>query len=69
VPSYRSRLTAQVSALDASNGLEVDQDTKDLLNALGMSSIPVSVVAPVVEVPSRGPPRGDRRGPPGARRD
>jgi len=58
----------EVSALDTSamvGGLEVDQDTKDLLQALNFDSIPVSVVQPVTAVPERGP-RRERRNVPGA---
>jgi small subunit ribosomal protein S17e len=39
----------EVSALDttASGGLEVDPDTKEMLKALGLDSLPVSVSAPI----------------------
>ncbi|KAL0946340.1 hypothetical protein HGRIS_012578 [Hohenbuehelia grisea] len=59
----------EVSALDtsATGGLEVDSDTKALLTALNFDSVPVTVVAPVVNVPDRGQ-RRDRRTVPGAGR-
>ncbi|KAI0077561.1 ribosomal protein S17e [Panus rudis PR-1116 ss-1] len=57
----------EVSALDTSvNGLEVDPDTKELLNALNFESVPVQVVAPVTAQIER--PRGPRRNVPGAGR-
>ncbi|CAL1709418.1 unnamed protein product [Somion occarium] len=56
----------EVSALDTSvNGLEVDPDTKELLNALNFESVTVNVVAPVVATVDR---RGPRRNVPGAAR-
>jgi len=59
----------EVSALDTSamvGGLEVDQDTKNLLHALNFDSIPVNVAQPVAAaVPERGP-RRERRNVPGA---
>ncbi|KAK7439411.1 ribosomal protein S17e [Dendrothele bispora CBS 962.96] len=57
----------EVSALDTSAGLEVDQETKDLLRSLNFDNISVSVVTPVVAVPERGP-RRERRNVPGAGR-
>ncbi|KAF5356563.1 hypothetical protein D9758_008217 [Tetrapyrgos nigripes] len=57
----------EVSALDTSAGLEVDQETKDLLHSLNFDNISVSVVAPIVAVPERGP-RRERRNVPGAGR-
>ncbi|EAU80498.1 40S ribosomal protein S17 [Coprinopsis cinerea okayama7 len=58
----------EVSALDTSTtGLEVDPDTKALLDSLNFDSIPVNVVLPVSALPERGP-RRDRRNVPGAGR-
>ncbi|OBZ79202.1 40S ribosomal protein S17 [Grifola frondosa] len=58
----------EVSALDTSvNGLEIDQDTKDLLHSLNFDSIPVNVVSLVTAQPERGP-RRERRNVPGAGR-
>ncbi|KIM92298.1 hypothetical protein PILCRDRAFT_810341 [Piloderma croceum F 1598] len=58
----------EVSALDTSamaGGLEVDNDTKELLHALNFDSIPVTVIQPVTAVPERGQ-RRERRNVPGA---
>ncbi|KAJ3781115.1 ribosomal protein S17e [Lentinula aff. detonsa] len=58
----------EVSALDTSvAGLEIDPETKALLTALNFDSISVSVVAPIVLAPERGP-RRERRNVPGAAR-
>ncbi|KAF9007619.1 ribosomal protein S17e [Cyathus striatus] len=58
----------EVSALDTSaSGLEVDPDTKALLEHLNFDSITVNVVVPVVAVPER-PGRRERRTVPGAGR-
>jgi len=59
----------EVSALDTTaTGLEIDQDTKDLLHALNFDSIQVNVAQPVVAAaPERGP-RRERRNVPGAGR-
>ncbi|KAF5345404.1 hypothetical protein D9756_010973 [Leucocoprinus leucothites] len=57
----------EVSALDTSaNGLEIDPDTKALLDQLNFDSIPVNVVVPVTAAPER--PRRERRNVPGAGR-
>ncbi|KAF9471093.1 40S ribosomal protein S17 [Pholiota conissans] len=58
----------EVSALDTSaTGLEVDPDTKALLESLNFDSIAVSVITPVLAVPERGQ-RRERRNVPGAGR-
>ncbi|KAE9396929.1 40S ribosomal protein S17 [Gymnopus androsaceus JB14] len=58
----------EVSALDTSvAGLEVDPETKALLTALNFDSIQVTIAAPIVAVPERGP-RRERRNVPGAAR-
>ncbi|KAJ3927026.1 MAG: ribosomal S17-domain-containing protein [Lentinula lateritia] len=57
----------EISALDVSNGLEVDPETKALLTALNFDSIVVNVVNPIVVAPERGP-RRERRTVPGAAR-
>ncbi|TFK21014.1 40S ribosomal protein S17 [Coprinopsis marcescibilis] len=58
----------EVSALDTSaSGLEVDPDTKALLDSLNFDGISVNVVVPVTAVPERGG-RRDRRNVPGAGR-
>jgi len=59
----------EVSALDTTaTGLEIDQDTKELLHALNFDSIQVNVTQPVVAAaPERGP-RRERRNVPGAGR-
>ncbi|KAJ3563335.1 hypothetical protein NP233_g9005 [Leucocoprinus birnbaumii] len=57
----------EVSALDTSvSGLEVDPDTKALLDSLNFDSITVNVVVPVTAAPER--PRRERRNVPGAGR-
>jgi small subunit ribosomal protein S17e len=57
----------EVSALDTSvTGLEVDPDTKALLDSLNFD-IPVNVITPVLAVPERGQ-RRERRNVPGAGR-
>ncbi|PPQ73498.1 hypothetical protein CVT26_010412 [Gymnopilus dilepis] len=57
----------EVSALDTSvGGLEVDGDTKALLDALNFD-IPVTVVNPILAAPERAP-RRERRTVPGAAR-
>lgn len=60
----------ETSALDTSaTGLEVDPDTKALLDSLNFDSIPVSIVVPVTAVPERGAgQRRERRTVPGAAR-
>ncbi|KAK7678023.1 hypothetical protein QCA50_018963 [Cerrena zonata] len=56
----------EVSALDTSvSGLDVDPDTKELLNALNFESVQVNVVALVAQTTDR---RGPRRTVPGAAR-
>ncbi|KAM6501022.1 Ribosomal protein S17e [Amanita muscaria] len=58
----------EVSALDTSaNGLEVDQDTKDLLTALNFDSINVNIIQLPSAQPDRAP-RRERRNVPGANR-
>ncbi|KAF8173470.1 ribosomal protein S17e [Pholiota molesta] len=58
----------EVSALDTSaTGLEVDPDTKALLESLNFDSIQVNVITPVLAVPERGQ-RRERRAVPGAGR-
>ncbi|KAJ3512193.1 hypothetical protein NLJ89_g3665 [Agrocybe chaxingu] len=58
----------EVSALDTSAApLEIDLDTKALLDSLNFDSIPVSAVPLVLAVPERGP-RRDRKTVPGAGR-
>ncbi|CAE6443137.1 unnamed protein product [Rhizoctonia solani] len=52
----------EVSALDASNGIEVDPETKDLLRHLNFDSIPVTVSAPITGYVPPPPRGGDRRG-------
>ncbi|CAE6372730.1 unnamed protein product [Rhizoctonia solani] len=54
----------EVSALDASNGIEVDPETKDLLRHLNFDSIPVTVSAPITGYVPPPPRGGDRRGRP-----
>jgi len=57
----------EVSALDTSaTGLEVDTDTKALLDSLNFD-IPVNVINPVLALPERAP-RRERRTVPGAAR-
>jgi len=56
----------EVSALDTgANGLDVDQDTKDLLAALNFDSIHVNLIPLASTQPER-PPRRERRTVPGA---
>ncbi|TEB26974.1 hypothetical protein FA13DRAFT_1795220 [Coprinellus micaceus] len=58
----------EVSALDTSaTGLEVDPDTKALLESLNFDNIAVNVVVPVTAVPERSG-RRERRNVPGAGR-
>ncbi|KAF9522331.1 40S ribosomal protein S17 [Crepidotus variabilis] len=58
----------EVSALDTSGlGLEIDSDTKALLDSLNFDSIQVNIVNPVLAVPERAP-RRDRKNVPGAGR-
>ncbi|TFK31346.1 40S ribosomal protein S17 [Crucibulum laeve] len=58
----------EVSALDTTvSGLEVDPETKALLDSLNFESISVNVVVPVITQPDRGP-RRERRNVPGAGR-
>ncbi|KAH9474904.1 40S ribosomal protein S17 [Psilocybe cubensis] len=57
----------EVSALDTSAGLEVDPDTKALLESLNFDSIPVNVIVPVLAAPERGPRRSQRAVPGAAR--
>ncbi|KAF8963495.1 40S ribosomal protein S17 [Flammula alnicola] len=58
----------EVSALDTSaTGLEVDPDTKALLDSLNFDSIAVNIITPVLAVPERGQ-RRERRNVPGAGR-
>jgi len=55
----------EVSALDTTaNPLEIDPDTKALLDLLNFDSIQATVVAPVTAAPER--PRRERRTVPGA---
>ncbi|EKM74633.1 hypothetical protein AGABI1DRAFT_116811 [Agaricus bisporus var. burnettii JB137-S8] len=57
----------EISALDTTaSGLEIDPDTKALLDALNFDSIQVNVVQPVTAQPER--PRRERRNVPGAGR-
>ncbi|KAM5542228.1 hypothetical protein V8D89_004101 [Ganoderma adspersum] len=57
----------EVSALDINtNPLEIDPDTKDLLNSLNFESIPFTVVQPTTQQAER--PRRERRNVPGAGR-
>ncbi|KXN89281.1 40S ribosomal protein S17-A [Leucoagaricus sp. SymC.cos] len=63
----KDQYVPEVSALDTSvSGLEVDPDTKALLDSLNFDSIQVSVVVPVTAAPER--PRRERRNVPGAGR-
>ncbi|KAF9514314.1 hypothetical protein BS47DRAFT_1316937 [Hydnum rufescens UP504] len=57
----------EVSALAVTGGLEVDPDTKALLQHLNFDSLPI-VVGPVItnQVVTERPPRGPRRNVPGA---
>ncbi|PPQ68892.1 hypothetical protein CVT25_009015 [Psilocybe cyanescens] len=57
----------EVSALDTAAGLEVDPDTKALLDSLNFDSIAVNVIVPVLAVPERGPRRTQRTVPGAAR--
>ncbi|PPR05777.1 hypothetical protein CVT24_006840 [Panaeolus cyanescens] len=58
----------EVSALDTSSApLEVDPDTKALLDSLNFESIPVTVIVPTIAAPERAP-RRERRNVPGAGR-
>ncbi|KAF8325525.1 ribosomal protein S17e [Amanita rubescens] len=58
----------EVSALDTgATGLDVDQDTKDLLAALNFDSIPVNLIQLPSAQPER-PQRRERRAVPGAGR-
>ncbi|KAF9463179.1 40S ribosomal protein S17 [Collybia nuda] len=59
----------EVSALDTTaTGLEIDPETKELLQSLNfLDSIPHTVLVPVTAVPERGP-RRERRNVPGAAR-
>nr|VWO99543.1 MARTX [Ganoderma boninense] len=58
----------EVSALDINtNPLEIDPDTKDLLNSLNFDSIPFTVVQPATQQAERGQ-RRERRNVPGAGR-
>ncbi|KAG8986946.1 40S ribosomal protein S17 [Tulasnella sp. JGI-2019a] len=54
----------EVSAIDYSNGIDVDPDTKELLKALNFDSLPVNVTAPVTNYVA--PERPKRRVVPGA---
>ncbi|KAL9708729.1 40S ribosomal protein S17.e.B [Leucoagaricus gongylophorus] len=57
----------EISALDTTvSGLEIDPETKALLDQLNFDSIPVNVVLPVTAAPER--PRRERRNVPGAGR-
>ncbi|CAE7220931.1 unnamed protein product, partial [Rhizoctonia solani] len=59
----------EVSALDASNGIEVDPETKDLLRHLNFDNLPVTVSAPITGYVPPPPRGGDRRGGGGERRN